>query len=133
MAKGARRRPRRRAWQHGGSALRRECVSGHGVARGAAWEVHRARAVLVHEKREREGGQRGEVHGAEHSDEEELTPVSDSRGREASHGLPRRAQGARGGDRAAGGENREMGWQRGSLTPVEHVGELGSVAARLGF
>jgi len=35
--------------------------------------------VLVREKRERDVKRRGDVHRAEHSGEEELTPVSDSR------------------------------------------------------
>ena len=48
---------------------RRPAISGREGAREVVWELHRARAVFVRAKGEREGGRRGEVHGAECSGE----------------------------------------------------------------
>ena len=64
-----RKEARWRAWRVGGAAHRRPTISGREGAREVVWELHRARAVFVHAKGEREGGRRGEVHGAECSGE----------------------------------------------------------------
>jgi len=64
-----RKEARWRAWRVGGAAHRRSTISGREGAREVVWELHRARAVFVRAKGEREGGRRGEVHGAECSGE----------------------------------------------------------------
>ena len=66
VASGAQEQAHRCPWRRGGAAQCRPASSGREVARGVAWELHRVRAVLVRVKRRREGGQRGEVHGATH-------------------------------------------------------------------
>ena len=111
MTRGARRRPRRRAWQHGGSALRREHVSDHGVARGAAWELHRALAVLAREKEnEKEDGGASSTERSTPASSA-TTPVSDYRLVKAYHGEPTRARGERGGGGAQGEtEQAQVDW-----------------------
>ena len=51
--------------------------------------------VLLREKRERDVKRRGDVHGAEHSGEEELTPARDPRTVKTYQGEPTRAPAAR--------------------------------------
>jgi hypothetical protein len=69
VATRARHRARQRAWRRGGSACRQPANTDREGPRGVVCELHRANAVLVRSRSEREGGWRGEVHGAVHSGE----------------------------------------------------------------
>jgi hypothetical protein len=58
-----------RAWWRGGSARCRSANADRDGPRGVVCELHRANAMLVRARSGREGGWRGEVHGAAHSGE----------------------------------------------------------------